>query len=67
MNLAEKIEFISQHLHEVNEPEINTIYHKLRSLIEDSKMIESEQDIAQGKLTSHELLKQEVRRWRPAK
>lgn len=67
MNVAEKIDFISRHLHEVKEPEINIIYHKMRSLLDDSKMDESEQDIAQGKLTSHELFKQEVRSWRPTK
>lgn len=67
MNVIEKRDFIHSHLHEVKEPEITNIYDRIRLLLEDSILEESEAEIAQGNLTSHESLKQEIQRWRSAK
>ncbi len=67
MNKVEKRDFIHSHLHQVGEPVINEIYDKMLSLLNESLIEESEEDIKNGNLVSHEALKQEVLNWRPTK
>lgn len=67
MNLIEKRDYIHSHLHQIDEPAINELYNKMLSYIEDALTEESEEDIRNGNLTSHEDLKQEVRTWRNTK
>lgn len=67
MNLAEKRDLIHSHLHKVKEPIIDDIYIKMMSLINDSFIEESEEDISNGNLISHDELKKEIFNWRPTK
>jgi predicted transcriptional regulator len=63
MNLIEKRDYIHSHLHQINEPAINELFDKLQSYLEDALIEESEEDIKNGNLTSHEDFKQEVKSW----
>jgi hypothetical protein len=67
MNVVEKRDFIHSYLHQVKEPVLNDIYEKMISLINESLIEESEEDIKNGNLISHELFKQEVLNWRHTK
>jgi len=67
MNIAEKRDFIHNHLHQVNEPAIDDIYVKMMSLVKESLLEESEEDIKNNNLVSHKIFKQEVLNWRPVK
>lgn len=67
MNVVEKRDFILSHLHRVNEPVINEMYNLMLSLLNESLIEESEEDIKNGKLITHEALKQEVQNWRGMK
>lgn len=67
MNLVEKRDYIHSHLHRIKEPAVNELYEKLLSYLEDALMEESEEEIRNGELTSHEELKKEVRSWRVTK
>ncbi len=67
MNVVEKRDFIHSHLHRVNEPVINEMYNKMLSLLNEALIEESEEDIKNGKLITHESLKQEVQNWRNTK
>jgi hypothetical protein len=67
MKAIEKREYIYSHLHEVNEPAIDELYSKMVSILNESLIIESEDDVEQGKLTSHGEFKKEVQSWRPTK
>jgi len=65
MNVVEKRDFIQNHLHQVNEPLINEIYAKIASLESEFLIEESEADINNGNVISHDALKQEILTWRP--
>ncbi len=67
MKAVEKRDFIHSHLHQVGEPAINEIYDKMLALLNESLIEESEEDIKNGNLVSHDTLKQEVLNWRPTK
>jgi len=67
MNIVEKRDYIHSHLHQVKEQAINELYDKLLSYLDDALIEESEEDIKNGNLISHEALKQEVRSWRNTK
>lgn len=67
MNLVEKRDYIHSHLHRIKEPAVNELYKKLLSFLEDALMEESEENIKNGELTSHEDLKKEVQSWRVSK
>ena len=67
MNEVEKRDFIHSHLHQVGEPVINEIYDKMLSLLNETLIEESEEDIKNGNLISHQALKQEVFNWRHTK
>lgn len=64
MNVVEKRDFILSHLHQVNEPLINEIYTKIASLENEFLIKESEVDIKNGNVITHDALKQEVQTWR---
>lgn len=67
MNLVEKRDYIHNHLGEIKEPALNELYDRLTAILEESLLEESEEDIRNGKLTSHEVFKQEVQSWRSTK
>ncbi len=67
MNILEKRDFIHSHLHQVKERAINEMYDRMLSLLNESLIEESEEDIKQGNLMSHDALKQEVQSWRHTK
>lgn len=67
MNVIEKRDFIHSHLHHVKEPVINEMYNKMLSLFDEFLIDESEDDIKNGNLITHEELKQEVQNWRHTK
>jgi predicted transcriptional regulator len=67
MNLVEKRNYIHKHLHQIKEPAINELYNKLQSYLDDTLIEESEEDIKNGNLTSHETFEQEVQSWRHTK
>ena len=67
MNTVEKRDFIHSHLHQVKEPVINDFYAKMMSLFNESLIEESEEDIKNENLISHESLKKEIPNWRPIK
>jgi hypothetical protein len=67
MKTIEKLDFIQNHLHEVKEPALDELYKKMVSLIVDSLIEESEDDIKKGNLTSHASLKEEIQSWKPMK
>jgi hypothetical protein len=67
MNTVEKRDFIHSHLHRVKDPVINDIYDKMLSFLHESMINESEEDIKNGDLISHESLKDEVIAWRCTK
>ena len=67
MNIIEKRDFIHEYLHRVKEPVIDELYEKLLSLLNESLLEESEDDIKNGNLTTHQELKQEVQTWRNTK
>lgn len=66
-NSIEKRDFIHRNLHKVEEPLINDIYDKVMTSIREGLINESEEDIKQGDLISHETLKEEVLNWRCTK
>jgi hypothetical protein len=67
MNLIEKRDFIHNYLHRVKEPVINELYEKMLSLLKESLIEESEDDIKNGNLTTHDDFEQEVQAWRHTK
>ena len=67
MNTIEKRDFIHSNLHRVKEPMINDIYNKMLSFLKESLINESEEDIKNDNLISHESLKKEVLDWRCTK
>ncbi len=67
MNTIEKRDYIHSHLHKINEPAINELYSKMVSFLNETLIIESEDDIRDGNLTSHAEFIQEVQNWRPTK
>ncbi|MDK2979490.1 MAG: hypothetical protein PWP52_2204 [Bacteroidales bacterium] len=67
MNVIEKRDFIHNYLHRVKEPVIDELYEKLMALLNESLLEESEDDIKNGNLTTHEAFKQEVQAWRHMK
>ncbi len=67
MNITEKRDFIHSHLHQVREPAINEMYNKMLSLLKESMLEESEEDIKKDNLIPHEALKQDVHNWRNTK
>jgi hypothetical protein len=67
MNVVEKRDYIHSHLHRVKEPAINELYNRLLSYLDDALIEESEEDIKNGNLTSHEAFKQEAQSWRHTK
>ncbi len=67
MNIIEKRDFIRNNLYRVKEPDVDELYQRLLLLINESLIEESEEDINNGNLTSHEDFKQEVQTWRPSK
>lgn len=67
MNTVEKRDFIHRHLHRVKDTVINDIYDKMVSFLHESMINESEEDIKNGDLISHESLKEEVIAWRCTK
>jgi hypothetical protein len=67
MNVIEKRDFIHSNLHQVKEPAVNELYDKMISLLNESLIEESEDDIKNGNLTSHDVFRQEVQSWRPTK
>jgi hypothetical protein len=67
MNVIEKRDFIHSHLHQVNEPVINEIYIKMTTLVNEFLIKESEEDIKNGNVITHDSLKQEVQTWRHTK
>lgn len=67
MNIIEKRDFIHNNLYRVKEPDVDELYQRLLLLINESLIEESEEDIKNGNLTSHEDFKQEVQAWRPSK
>jgi hypothetical protein len=60
MNAVEKRDYIHSHLHRIKEQAINELYDKLQSYLDDALIEESEEDIKNGNLTSHEALKQDL-------
>lgn len=60
MNITEKRDFIHSHLHQVKEPVLNDIYEKILALFKEAMLDESEEDIKNGNVISHQSLKQEV-------
>lgn len=67
MDITEKRDFIHSHLHQVKEPVLNDIYEKMLALFKEAMLEESEEDIKNGNVISHQSLKQEVLNWRPTK
>lgn len=67
MNTNYKLNFIQNHLHEVKEPALDELYKKVVSLVDESLIEESENDIKKGNLTSHAEMKQEIQSWRDTK
>lgn len=67
MNVIEKRDFIHSHLHRIKEPVIDEMYNKMLSLYNELLIEESEEDIRNGNLISHDALKQEVQNWRHMK
>lgn len=67
MNVVEKRDYIHNHLSKIKEPALNELYDRLTEILEESLLEESEDDIKNGNLTSHEVLKQEVQSWRSTK
>ncbi|MDA3867098.1 MAG: hypothetical protein PF489_10190 [Salinivirgaceae bacterium] len=67
MNLVEKRDFIHRHLHQVEEPVLNDIYARMISLFNEALIEESEEDITNGNLITHESLKQEISNWKTTK
>ena len=67
MNVVEKRDFIHNHLSKIKEPALNELYERLNDILEESLLEESEEDITNGNLTSHEAFKQEVQSWRSTK
>lgn len=67
MNVLEKRDFIHSHLHQIKEPAINEMYDKMISFLNESLIEESEEDIRNGNLTTHEAFKMEVQSWRTMK
>ena len=67
MNTVEKRDFIHSHLHQVKTPVIDDIYARMVALFKEAMIEESEEDIKNGNVTSHQSLKQEVLNWRPTK
>ena len=64
MNLAEKRDFIHSHLHQVKKPFIDDIFEKMKSMLNDSFIEESEDDIKNNRLISQEELKKEILNWK---
>jgi len=64
VNLVEKRDYIHNNLCRINEKAVNDLYEKLLSYLEDALMEESEEEIRNGDLTSHEEFKKEVHSWR---
>lgn len=67
MNVLEKRDFIHSHLHQVKEPVIDDFYNRMVQLFQESMLEESEDDIKNSNLMSHESLKEEVKGWRSIK
>ena len=67
MNVIEKRDFIHNYLHQVKEPVIDELYEKMLSLLKESLIEESEDDIKNGNITTHEAFKQDVQAWRNTK
>ncbi|TAJ14676.1 hypothetical protein DMA11_04705 [Marinilabiliaceae bacterium JC017] len=67
MNVIEKRDFIHRYLHQVKEPVIDEIYNKMRALLNESLIEESEDDIKKGNVITHDALKKEVLNWRHTK
>ncbi|MDX9942680.1 MAG: hypothetical protein RBS53_10725 [Bacteroidales bacterium] len=67
MNTLEKRVFIQKNLDKVNEPFLEEIYQRMISFLEDARLEESEEDIKNGNLTSHDHLKKGVQQWRNTK
>lgn len=67
MNIIEKRDFIHSHLHQLKESELTELYTKLISVLNESLLEESEEDIKNGNLIVHKSLKQEIQNWRPTK
>ena len=67
MNEIEKRNFIRTHLHQIENPALDEIYNKMLSLLNESLLEESEEDIKKGNLITHKDLKQEVSKWRKSK
>ncbi len=67
MNVVEKRDFIHSHLHQIEEPFVNDIYDKMLSIIKETMIEESEEDIKNGNLISQESLKKEILNWRATK
>jgi len=67
MNTEEKKYFIQNHLDQVEEPVIDDIYQKVLAFVRESLIEESEEDIKNGNVISHQALKKEVLNWRPTK
>jgi hypothetical protein len=67
MNVVEKRDYIHNHLSKIKEPALNELYYRLTEILEESLLEESEDDIKNGNLTSHEALKREVESWRSTK
>ncbi len=67
MNVVEKRDFIHSHLHRVNEPVINEMYNTMLSLLNETLIEESEDDIKNGNFITHIELKQEIKNWRHTK
>ncbi len=67
MNVVEKRDFIHSHLHQIKEPFVNDIYDKMLSIIKETMIEESEEDIKNGNLISQESLKKEILNWRATK
>jgi len=67
MDLPKKRQFIHSHLHEVKEPDVNEIYEKIVTSLNDKKIEESEEDIIEDRLTDHEEMKKEIKNWRHSK
>jgi hypothetical protein len=67
MKTIEKRNYIQNHLPEVKEPELDELYKKMLSIVDESLIEESEDDIKKRNLTSHAELKQEILSWRHSK
>lgn len=67
MKSLEKREFIHRHLHKINDSELDDIYYRIQSLLNDILIDESEQDINNNNLIDHEILKEEIQTWRDIK